>query len=159
MNKSAIKIGYMDIFDVDAVYTIEQRCGQSFWTRDIFYHCLMMGYSCYVLYYIDDTKRMITGYFVYREVNNTIHLLNLCIDRACQGQGLGRFALDYIQRQARKKVILDAITLEVRVSNGRAIRLYTKYGFTRLKILKNYYGEESQPEDAYAMKYFLYSDS
>ena len=56
------------------------------------------------------------------------------------GQILFKYALDYLKNYI--------ITLEVRVSNTRAIHIYEKYGFKTVTVRKNYY---SNNEDALLM--------
>ena len=56
------------------------------------------------------------------------------------GQILFKYALDYLKNYI--------ITLEVRVSNTRAIHIYEKFGFKTVTVRKNYY---SNNEDALLM--------
>ncbi|MBN2505051.1 MAG: ribosomal protein S18-alanine N-acetyltransferase [Bacilli bacterium] len=71
-------------------------------------------------------------------------ILNFYILPDYQGRKLGEklleFGLDYL---AKHKI--ENITLEVRTSNERAIKIYEKYGFDRVAIRKQYYdnGEDA----------------
>ncbi len=71
-------------------------------------------------------------------------ILNFYILPKYQGRRYGRllleFGLDHMMRQG-----VDTITLEVRVSNQKAIMIYDKFGFSRVAIRKQYYdnGEDA----------------
>ena len=72
-------------------------------------------------------------------------LVNIAVDRDCQGRGIGTQMLEYLLAEAEKRGITD-IFLEVRISNAPARKLYEAAGFTFQAIRKNYY--EDPYEDA-----------
>jgi len=75
------------------------------------------------------------------------HILNIAVDPAYRGRGLGKrlleYALDYCRRLGAERV-----ELEVRTGNDPAIALYRKYGFVIRERLPFYY---SDGEDAFVM--------
>lgn len=65
-----------------------------------------------------------------------------------KGQGYGNLLMEHLIHIAKENYC-ERISLEVRISNEKAINLYKKYGFESITIRKNYY--EDNHEDAYLM--------
>jgi ribosomal-protein-alanine N-acetyltransferase len=76
------------------------------------------------------------------------HITNLAVRTDYQGRGLGEYLL-IATFDLAADLHASALTLEVRVSNTVAQRLYAKYGFTERGIRKAYYLDNR--EDAYIM--------
>ena len=76
------------------------------------------------------------------------HILNLCVREAQRGRGIGGRMLDELFVRAARKAHLG-FTLEVRVSNAAAIRLYRRKGFLEHGIRPGYYSDNG--EDAIIM--------
>lgn len=77
----------------------------------------------------------------------TGHVMNLAVDPAYRGRGLGKLllqkGLEYLRSLGAR-----CVELEVRVGNEAAIRLYEQYGFRIKERLPSYYGPG---EDGYLM--------
>ena len=65
-----------------------------------------------------------------------------------QNKGYGKALLDYALLKAIQEVV-SLITLEVRVSNQKAIHLYESAGFKKITIRRDYYSHPD--EDAVLM--------
>lgn len=78
-----------------------------------------------------------------------IHITNIAVVPAWQGKGIGSLLLNLLKAVGEKEAI-SSLTLEVRVSNDSAKKLYRKMGFEALRIKKNYYHGDG--EDAIDMK-------
>lgn len=65
-------------------------------------------------------------------------IYTLAIDPDCQGQGLGRLLTNQLLRTF-KRLKVRHVYLEVRTSNDRAIALYEKLGFVKVRDLPGYY--------------------
>lgn len=76
------------------------------------------------------------------------HVTNIAVHPRFQGQGIGSFMLRDIFQYAKENKS-QQITLEVRISNLDAQRLYRRFGFVSCNIKKNYYTENN--EDAVDM--------
>lgn len=76
------------------------------------------------------------------------HITTVAVDPAWQGRGIASRLLIAQHRTAIQRGII-AMTLEVRVSNRRAIDLYRRFGYAPAGIRRNYYSEEG--EDALVM--------
>jgi ribosomal-protein-alanine N-acetyltransferase len=89
----------------------------------------------------------VAGYGLLSVAAGEAHLLNLCIDPACQGRGLGRRLLELLLRRAAARTA-RTVFLEVRPSNQRALRLYRAAGFDEIGHRKDYYPDGAGREDA-----------
>jgi [ribosomal protein S18]-alanine N-acetyltransferase len=71
------------------------------------------------------------------------HITTLAIDPTVQRQGLGLALLHALLTSAQRRG-LEWATLEVRVTNQRAIALYEKFGFTAVGERKKYYQDTGE---------------
>lgn len=76
------------------------------------------------------------------------HITEIAVRESLRGQGIGELLLIGTLRTAYRQG-MDEVTLEARVSNFIAQRLYEKYGFHAAGIRKNYYADNK--EDAVIM--------
>jgi len=76
------------------------------------------------------------------------HITTVAVDPSWQGRGVASRLLLELHRRAIERGV-TAMTLEVRVSNQRAIDLYRRFGYAPAGIRRNYYSEEG--EDALIM--------
>lgn len=135
---------------LDAVVAIERRAYTHPWTRGNFADSLRSGYHAQMLV-AGDT---VLGYYVAMLGVDEVHLLNITVDPAWQGQGWGRIMLDALALWARAQGA-QWLWLEVRTSNTRAQQVYDRYGYRRVGERRNYYPAEHGREDAIVMSYRL----
>jgi len=88
--------------------------------------------------FIVEEDESILGYILWLERNKYFRLYSLCISTNFQGHGLGKKLLEYSFEKMPKR----AMELEVRLSNQKAIKLYEKFEFKKVKILKDFYENE-----------------
>lgn len=120
--------------DLPEVMQIELRAYPWPWSVGNFRDCLRSGYSMWVL----EADKRIIGYAVLSVQADEAHLLNLCIDPACQSRGLGRRLLRDV-RSAAQASGAQRIFLEVRPSNRHAVKLYQDEGFNEIGRRPRYY--------------------
>jgi ribosomal-protein-alanine N-acetyltransferase len=138
----------MLVADLDAVLAIEQVVYTHPWTRGNFIDSLHAGYLAQTL---RDGGGMLLGYYLAMPGVDEMHLLNITVAPAWQGQGHARHMLDVLCQACRERA-LHKLWLEVRVSNQRALQLYERYGFVRMGLRRDYYPFSStQREDAVLM--------
>jgi ribosomal-protein-alanine N-acetyltransferase len=133
----------LNLADLDAVMTIEQRAYPFPWTKGIFRDCLRVGYCCWCY----ERDGCLEGYGVMSVAAGESHILNLTVRPESQRQGLGRKLINHFLQLARRHDA-DVVMLEVRPSNQAAIGLYQKCGFNEIGIRRNYYPAEHGREDA-----------
>jgi ribosomal-protein-alanine N-acetyltransferase len=133
--------------DLDEVMAIENLIYSHPWTRGNFTDSLLAGYECRA-WRLDGE---LVGYFVLMVGAGESHLLNLSIapvhQRSGHGRALLREAADIAARLGARSVFL-----EVRPSNHAAQSLYTKFGFRRIAVRRDYYPAHAGREDALVLK-------
>jgi ribosomal-protein-alanine N-acetyltransferase len=135
--------------DVDAMLELEHSVYPMPWSRGNFLDALSCAYPAWVL---RDADGQLLGYFLLMIMVDEVHLLNLAVRAASQGQGLGRFLLDKALACGRGAGA-ESMLLEVRPSNARALALYARDGFLQVGLRKAYYPAPGQQrEDAIVMR-------
>lgn len=132
---------------LDAVLRVEQQAYAHPWGRRNFEDSLTAGNQIQLLM-AQDT---LLGYFVAMKGVDEVHLLNITVAPDYQRQGWAQVLLDALTLWARGQGA-EWLWLEVRVGNGRAIKVYEAHGFCRVGQRKDYYpGDDGQREDAIVM--------
>lgn len=105
------------------------------------------------LYYVALVDGVVAGYGGMWHIITEGHITNIAVDQKYRDQGMGTAIVQKLIAVGEEKEMLG-ITLEVRVSNEKALHIYKKCGFVLSGIRKEYYDDNK--EDAYIMwKYFL----
>ena len=131
--------------DISSIVEIENKTNKMPWSKAQFLSSMEVGHYSVVMHKDCD----ILGFAIYSPIIPESHLLNIAIDPAYQGKGLGDKLLQQIILQNRT-IGVKTISLEVRVSNLPAINLYEKRGFHKDAIRPDYYSG-SPKEDALLM--------
>ncbi|BBF44360.1 ribosomal-protein-S18p-alanine acetyltransferase [Lachnospiraceae bacterium KM106-2] len=131
--------------DLDQVCEIEKTLFSRPWSKNDFFGSINDDSDIYLVVELDEE---IVGYCGLWSVLEEGQINNVAIKKEYQSHGLGYKMLDQLIKEGRSKG-LTAFTLEVRVSNVKAIRLYQKLGFTEAGVRKNFY--EIPKEDALIM--------
>lgn len=135
----------MTIDDVAAISRIDAVCFHTAWSDSAFRSELLNEHAFYNVAIFDDVPIGFSGMWIILD-EVTINRVAVLPDYRCQGIGamLLHDLLDKAVEQAA-----EAATLEVRMSNSDAIKLYTKFGFESEGVRKRYY--EDTGEDALIM--------
>jgi [ribosomal protein S18]-alanine N-acetyltransferase len=130
--------------DLPRVVEIENSVYVFPWTFGNFRDSLYSGYSCMGVW----CDSRLIGYTIMMPALEEAHLLNIAVDSAWQGQGIGtRVLTDLIERA--KATRCEVIYLEVRPSNIAALRLYERFQFKQLGLRREYYPAVTGREDAF----------
>lgn len=140
--KDLMRIRRMTLSDLPGVIAVERKSYQFPWGEDIFRDCFRARYECWVC----EEQDKVLGYCIASIAVGEAHVLNICVDPAEQGQGIGRKLLENLIETARGRA--ETVFLEVRPSNTVAIALYENLGFNEIGIRKDYYPAENGREDA-----------
>lgn len=132
----------------DAAFKLQTACHSFPWSRKVFADCLTPPYFASQL--VDDEQQVL-GYYVGLLAAVEATLMDIGVDTAFRGQGLGRELVRHFLLECNKRQAQDA-WLEVRVSNQTAIALYQDMGFETIETRKNYYPLAEGKEDALIMK-------
>lgn len=131
---------------LDMVLDIERRAYPNPWSRTVFESELSQGITR--SYIVALNGRAVVGYCGALYVVDEAHITNIAVDPNWHRTHIGtRLLSDMVRRAWNRRI--GAITLEVRVSNFNAQRLYQKFGFQPAGVRKGYYQESN--EDALIM--------
>lgn len=133
--------------DISAVAALEARVQAFPWSEGNFRDSLAAGHSCWVCRLGGD----LIGFSVVMSVLDEVHLLNIAVAPACQGQGHGARLLSHALAVAVDHHA-SAMFLEVRVGNQAAAKLYRHFGFRQVGVRKGYYPGAMSREDALVFK-------
>lgn len=142
-----IKILPMERSQVDEVLKIEEQAyGEHHWSKDSFYGELSNNLAHY--YCALDLEGNLIGYAGCWQIIDEAHITTIAVKPEFKRKKIGEALLNKILVDCYKNEI-KYVTLEVRVSNIPAIKLYEKYGFKSLGARKGYY--QNNNEDALIM--------
>ena len=130
--------------DLDGVLEVESQSFTNPWTREMYASELQNRSVCHILV-VRTEEHPVVGFCAFWLVCDEIHINNLAIRPGFRRQGLGTAMVREVLAQAQ---VLGATraTLEVRVSNVDARRLYERLGFCVAATRRSYY--TSPVEDA-----------
>jgi len=153
LKNSDIIFRLMRLEDLDEVMRIEKLSFKNPWSKFYFLHELNLNPDSLLItmIYKDKVKNLekIMGYADIWVEKNLFHIANIAIAPSFRNKGFGSLLLNFIFNFANSMQI-KKISLEVRVSNFAAIRLYKKFNFKIIKVLQEYYFDNR--EDAYLME-------
>lgn len=143
-----IKFQKMKESDVDGVINIERKAyGNHCWSKDGFNAELNNPNGRYFSVFDADTENLI-GYGGFWVVLDEGHITTIAVDPDYQNNGIGEALLQkFIEVGYEQKI--KWFTLEVRISNLPAQKLYKKYSFESCGVRNKYY--QDTHEDALIM--------
>lgn len=131
--------------DLDAVNEIEIQAFQDPWSRQDFINELESNpYSCI---YVKEINGEVVAYVDLWIAYENAEIANIAVKKEFLHQGIASELMQYCLQKIQQSKC-ENFTLEVRVSNINAIKLYEKFGFQTVSKRKKYYADG---EDAYLM--------
>ncbi|MWC30390.1 ribosomal protein S18-alanine N-acetyltransferase [Paenibacillus sp. MMS18-CY102] len=143
---STIKFRKMRLADIQAIVSIEQEAFTTPWTAEAFTNELTNNH--FARYMVMEDPSGIIGYGGMWTIIDEAHVTNVAVRHDCRGKGLGELLLRRLMVDA-EEAGMQRMTLEVRVSNERAQRLYGRLGFEPAGVRPGYYSDNN--EDALIM--------
>ena len=145
MTSVAIKIRVLELSDLSAIETIEQKAYPTPWSRSMFASELAKPTSICLGAF---EGRDLVGSVINSRYVDAWHVMNVAVDPDHQRRGIATALLERLFEVTRDDE-RRGYTLEVRVSNEDAIALYEKLGFEARGIRRGYYTDNR--EDALIM--------
>ena len=145
MTAVMVDIRRLDLADLDAIEAIEQRAYPTPWSRAMFASELAKPTSI-CLGAFEGSE--LVGYIVNSRYVDAWHVMNVAVDPDRQRRGIATKLLERLFELTHADE-RRGYTLEVRVSNEGAIRLYERLGFESRGIRRGYYTDNR--EDALIM--------
>jgi [ribosomal protein S18]-alanine N-acetyltransferase len=142
-----IEFRKLKLRDLNAIEEIEQTSYPTPWSRSMFAGELAKP-SSICLGAIESEQEELVGYLIISRYVDAWHVMNIAVAPEYRRRGIARSLMERLfevtARDARR-----GYTLEVRVSNEAAIRLYEELGFKTRGIRRGYYTDNR--EDALIM--------
>ncbi|MGM9932238.1 MULTISPECIES: ribosomal protein S18-alanine N-acetyltransferase [Bacillaceae] len=146
MTNHTVMFRAMTLEDLDDVMEVEHASFTLPWSREAFYNELVNNQ--YAVYLVVEDRGRVIGYGGQWVILDEGHITNIALLPAYRGYGLGEELMIRMMGTA-KSMGVKRMTLEVRVTNHGAQKLYRKMGFQEGGIRKNYYTDNM--EDALVM--------
>ena len=131
--------------DLDEVMAIESASFRHPWSSRFFLEELQAPCARSILVQVGDK---IVGYALFWLLPDEVDIHNIAVHAEFRRRGLGQALLRQVVDQARSRDS-SRVTLEVRVSNIPAQKLYESVGFLTKGLRKGYYSDDG--EDALIM--------
>lgn len=132
--------------DLKRVVAIDQEVFPSSWNETMFlyeYHD-----NPYATIYVLEINQEIIGFIDFWLLEDQCQLARIAIITSMQGNGYAKALMEKCIIES-KKMHVNNVNLEVRISNQKAICLYQSFGFDIVATRKKYYSDNH--EDAYVM--------
>lgn len=142
-----VKIRRMQKNDLEQVEKIEiASFGDHHWSKDSFANELTNGYARYYVALNENDE--VVGYMGLWHILDEAHCATVSVSPDYRRKHIGEALFTTLIEDCYENLV-KYITLEVRVSNEKAQKLYTKYGLKSLGTRKGYYQDNN--EDACIM--------
>jgi ribosomal-protein-alanine N-acetyltransferase len=141
----ALEIRSLELADLDSIEQIEQQAYPTPWSRSMFASEIAKPTSICIGAFEGNG---LVGYVINSRYVDAWHVMNVAVHPEHQRRGVARALLEQLFTLTRDDE-RRGYTLEVRVSNEGAIKLYEQLGFSSRGIRRGYYTDNR--EDALIM--------
>ena len=142
-----VELRRLELADLDAIERIERESYPTPWSRSMFASELAKPGSLSLGAFDPDTAGLV-GYLIISRYVDAWHVMNVAVAPTHRRRGIARVLLDRLFEVTAKDE-RRGYTLEVRVSNEGAIKLYEALGFKARGVRRGYYTDNR--EDALIM--------
>jgi ribosomal-protein-alanine N-acetyltransferase len=143
-----VELRRLEAGDLDTVEVIERASYPTPWSRSMFAAELRKPSSIAIGAYLEETKGEIVGYAIISRYVDAWHVMNIAVAPDYRRRGIATTLLERLF-EVTATDSRRGYTLEVRVSNRDAIRLYERLGFEPRGVRRGYYTDTR--EDALIM--------
>ena len=144
--KTTLTIRMMELDDIEQVMAVDKASFPAPWPEEIFTQEIRDNE--FAFYYVLEQKGKIIGYAGTWMVLGDAQITNIALLPEMRGKKLGERLFKHVLAQAMM-IGMERLSLEVRVSNVIAQKMYRKFGLVPGGIRKNYYSDNN--EDAIVM--------
>jgi len=141
-----ITIEHFNTKHLDQLYEVEKDSFLTPWSKNELERDALQNDKS--IYYVALENDNVIGYAAMWHIVNEGHITNIAVKSEYRQKGIGALLVAELITFAQKKEMIG-ITLEVRVSNIAAQKLYEKFGFKPEGVRKKYYKDTN--EDAIIM--------
>ena len=142
-----IQLRPLELRDLNAIEVIERHSYPTPWSRSMFASELAKPSSISLGAFAAETGELV-GYLIISRYVDAWHVMNVAVAPEYRRQGIARMMLErlFVDTASDER---RGYTLEVRVSNEGAIKLYERLGFVSRGVRRGYYTDNR--EDALIM--------
>lgn len=133
--------------DIDQMARVDEMCFSTPWTKADFKKELTN--NPLALYLVAEADDKVIGYAGLWCIVDEGHITNIAVHSDYRQNGIAKDLVDKMLKEANARAGTKNFTLEVRVSNEPAIRLYKGFGFKEMGKRIGYYSDNK--EDALIM--------
>jgi ribosomal-protein-alanine N-acetyltransferase len=144
---ATVQIRSLVLDDLEAVDEIERRCMPAPWSTAMFAGEISKPTSVCLGAFEAETRELV-GYVIVSRYVDAWHVMNLVVAEGRRRHGVATRLLEEVFERTRDQA-RRGFTLEVRVSNSAALRLYERLGFRAQGVRRGYYTDNR--EDAVIM--------
>ena len=142
-----IELRRLEMRDLDRIEEIERESYPTPWSRSMFAGELAKP-SSVCLGAFDTDRGVLVGYLIISRYVDAWHVMNIAVAPSERRRGIARHLLERLFELTASDS-RRGYTLEVRISNENAIRLYERLGFQARGLRRGYYTDNR--EDALIM--------
>lgn len=142
-----IELRRLEMRDLDRIEEIERESYPTPWSRSMFAGELAKP-SSICLGAFDTERDVLVGYLIISRYVDAWHVMNVAVEPSQRRRGIAQNLLERLFEQTANDS-RRGYTLEVRISNENAIRLYERLGFQARGLRRGYYTDNR--EDALIM--------
>lgn len=129
---------------LDEIDEIEKSTFKDPWSRSAYMGEVYKENAYYKVITVDNE---VVAYGGFHKIFDEAHITNIAVKESFRNRGFGKMLMEALTEEA-KKLEIFSMTLEVRVSNENAVKLYEKMGFKSAGVRPKYYPDG---EDAFIM--------
>lgn len=138
---SKYSIRKMELVDIEQVMEVDKRSFPKPWSKEIYTEEIKN--NSYAHYFVLEVEDRIVGFCGMWLVLDEAQITNIAIDPNYRGKKYGEALFQYVMNVAIASQA-RILSLEVRVSNLIAQRLYKKFGLQPGGIRRNYYTDNQE---------------
>ncbi len=132
--------------DIKRIYDISlSALKRDTWTEEMYRKEFSDSTKHYFVAYNTLSPDKLFGFIGYAQVFDEAHIMNLAVAEEFRRKGIGVLLVEEAIKHSKTKGI-ESMTLEVRVSNNKALGLYKKVGFKSAGIRPDYYPDREGAE-------------
>jgi [ribosomal protein S18]-alanine N-acetyltransferase len=146
---TTIELRLLGLDDLGEIEVIERSSYPTPWSRSMFAGELAKPSSiCLGAFAADEEDGALVGYLIVSRYVDAWHVMNVAVEPEQRGRGVATMLIERLFELTADDE-RRGYTLEVRVSNRRAIELYERLGFSARGLRRGYYTDNR--EDALIM--------
>ena len=129
---------------LDEIDIIEKSAFKDPWSKSSYEGEIFNEHAHYKVITVENE---VVAYGGFHKIFDEAHITNIAVKESFRNRGFGIMLMEALIEEA-KELEIFSMTLEVRVSNANALKLYEKMGFKSAGVRPRYYGDG---EDAFIM--------